>query len=114
MEDNPPIEYSDSLYSLATFRDVFGTLAIPSRTSGERALPKGETEHKLSERDIEVLVRWLSRDAGVVVTDGKVSPSPSNFFHIAKSSSRPARGANGYGAICHTHSANWTGHQDHP
>jgi charged multivesicular body protein 7 len=71
MADNPPINYSDTLYSLATFRETFGSLAIPARTTGEMALPPGE--HKLSEKDVGVLVKWLQRDRGVICTDGAVS-----------------------------------------
>ena len=88
LEDNPPINYSDTLYSLSTFRETFGTLAIPSRSSGEKALPKAE-EAKLSERDVEVLVRWLSRDAGVIVTDGKVNSFASTSLYF---DSVPSRG----------------------
>ena len=30
------------------------------------------TEQKLSDKDIRVVLKWLSRDLGVVVTDGQV------------------------------------------
>lgn len=71
MADNPAINYSDTLFSLATFRETFGSIAIPARTSGEMALPPGE--HKLSEKDVEVLIKWLHRDRGVICSDGAVS-----------------------------------------
>lgn len=77
--DNPPLDYSDSLYTPTSFRETFGALAIPSKTSKASSTSlnekNGSTE-KLSERDVEVLVKWLSRDTGLIVSDGSVGHLP--------------------------------------
>lgn len=62
MVDHPPIDYTDSLYSRAGFAREFSKIAAP----GEAAL---------SESDVDVLLRWLERDAGKIVVEGDVSAS---------------------------------------
>ncbi len=54
--ESASINYSDSLYSTSSFREAFTSTP----------------DFELSERDVEVLVKWLSRDQGVVVTNGEV------------------------------------------
>ena len=70
MKDNPATVYSDSLYSLNSFIDEFSTICFPLKDGNG----KGK-EGKLSKRDMEVLLRWLNRDCGVIVTSGDVRPS---------------------------------------
>jgi charged multivesicular body protein 7 len=70
LESHPPLNYSDRLYSVSSFREKFGSLAVPTRSDGKTALPQGD--HRLSERDMQVLIKWLSRDAGVLAFDGEV------------------------------------------
>lgn len=70
LEDDPPLNYSDSLFTFSSFRDKYGSIAIPSRADAGRV--KKEETGRLSEKDVEVLVKWLSRDAGVLITDGIV------------------------------------------
>lgn len=60
MADHPPIDYTDRMYSRAGFARAFSKVAAP----GEAAL---------SAKDVDVLLRWLERDAGKVVVDGDVS-----------------------------------------
>lgn len=60
MAANPPIGYTDSVYSRAGFRRAFARVAAPGAAA-------------LSARDVEVLLRWLERDAGKIVVDGDVS-----------------------------------------
>jgi len=77
MRENPATVYSDSLYSLSGFIDEFSTICFPLRDG------KGKVE-KLSKKDMEVLLRWLNRDCGVVVTSGEVR---SIFIFISTSPS---------------------------
>ncbi|ORX35871.1 Snf7-domain-containing protein [Kockovaella imperatae] len=65
IEDNPPISYSASLFTPSSFRDEFGEIIFPDSDT----LPAGR--HTLSIRDTQVLLRWLSRDCGVVVMEGE-------------------------------------------
>jgi charged multivesicular body protein 7 len=65
MRENPATVYSDSLYSLSGFIDDFSSICFPLKDG------KGK-EGKLSKKDMEVLLRWLNRDCGVVVTSGDV------------------------------------------
>jgi hypothetical protein len=67
MRENPATVYSDSLYSLSGFIDEFSTVCFPLKDG------KGK-EGKLSKKDMGVLLRWLNRDCGVVVTSGDVRP----------------------------------------
>jgi charged multivesicular body protein 7 len=67
MRENPATVYSDSLYSLSGFIDEFSTICFPLK-EGNR---KGK-EGKLSKRDMEILLKWLTRDCGVVVTSREV------------------------------------------
>jgi len=83
MRENPATVYSDSLYSLSGFIDEFSTICFPQKDG------KGKVG-KLSKKDMEVLLRWLNRDCGVVVTSGDVrsiftfiSTSPS--YHLPPS-----------------------------
>jgi charged multivesicular body protein 7 len=55
--DNPPIDYTDSLYSRASFLRAFKDIG----------------DAPLTAADVDVLLRWLERDAGRVVVDGDVS-----------------------------------------
>ncbi|WRT64481.1 uncharacterized protein IL334_001413 [Kwoniella shivajii] len=66
---NPILTYTDALYDLDSFREEYAKFCFPASSSSKK-LPAGV--HVLSLRDIEVLVRWLHRDTGVVVTDGTV------------------------------------------
>jgi charged multivesicular body protein 7 len=72
IRSNPPTVYSESLYSLATFTDDYASLCFPRRSDGKG---KGE-EERLSRRDMEILLKWLMRDCGVVVVSGDVSFLP--------------------------------------
>lgn len=65
---NPPTSYSETLYSLVSFSERFATAAFPRRKDGRRL-----QEEKLSKKDMELLIRWLSRDCGVIVAEGDVS-----------------------------------------
>jgi len=56
------------LYSLAAFTEEYAQICFPSRKD-----VKGLEEEKLSKRDMEVLIKWLTRDCGVVVTSNDVS-----------------------------------------
>lgn len=60
MAANPPIDYTDSVYSRSGFQRAFAKAAAPGAVG-------------LSARDVEVLLRWLERDAGKIVVDGDVS-----------------------------------------
>ncbi|KAK6903398.1 hypothetical protein I203_106901 [Kwoniella mangroviensis CBS 8507] len=66
---NPILSYTDALFDLDSFREEYGQICFPASPSSKK-LPEGT--HKLSIRDIEVLVKWLHRDCGVIVTDGSV------------------------------------------
>ena len=65
MRENPATVYSDSLYSLNSFIEEFSTICFPLKDNKAK-------EGKLSKRDMEVLLRWLNRDCGVIVTSGDV------------------------------------------
>ncbi|WWC59757.1 uncharacterized protein I303_102319 [Kwoniella dejecticola CBS 10117] len=69
LSKNPILSYTDALYDLEAFREQYSEVCFPSISSSKK-LPAGT--HKLSVRDIEVLVKWLHRDCGVIVTDGLV------------------------------------------
>jgi hypothetical protein len=66
MRENPATVYSDSLYSLNGFIDEFSTICFPMKDG------KDQKTGKLSKRDMETLLKWLTRDCGVVVTSGDV------------------------------------------
>ena len=61
--------YTDSLYDIPSFASAFAAVAFPSSSKKLPHRPKG---HKLSKKDVDILLRWLSRDCGLVVTDGEV------------------------------------------
>lgn len=66
---NPPLSYSSSLHSSTSFQDEFGEVCFPGQ--------------RLSKRDVEVLIRWLSRDIEALVSDGEVClPSPYFFYAV--------------------------------
>ncbi|WVF69478.1 hypothetical protein IAT40_004255 [Kwoniella sp. CBS 6097] len=65
---NPILSYTASIFDLESFRDEYSQACFPTSTS--KKLPSGR--HKLSSRDIEVLIKWLTRDCGVVVSDGTI------------------------------------------
>ncbi|WVR04870.1 hypothetical protein IAU60_001882 [Kwoniella sp. DSM 27419] len=69
MDKNPTLSYTDSIFSFESFKEAFAEACFPASSSSKK-LPAGM--HRLSARDIEVLVKWLHRDCGVVVTDGVV------------------------------------------
>ncbi|OXG15943.1 charged multivesicular body protein 7 [Cryptococcus neoformans Tu259-1] len=69
MLKNPVLSYTSSLYDLDSFLAEYGEACFPAGPTAKE-LPKGK--HELSKRDAEVLVRWLSRDCQLVVTDGSV------------------------------------------
>ncbi|WWD21781.1 hypothetical protein CI109_106268 [Kwoniella shandongensis] len=69
MSTNPILSYTTSLFDLESFREEFGEACFPSSPSAKK-LPAGK--HRLSKKDVEVLIKWLERDCGLVVTDGKV------------------------------------------
>jgi len=62
---HPVITYSSSLYDPSTFREQYGTVLFLGQ--------------KLSKRDTEVLLKWLSRDCGVVASSGDVRPASSSW-----------------------------------
>lgn len=66
---NPILSYTSSLYDLDSFLAEYGEACFPMGPTTKR-LPKGR--HELSKRDAEVLIKWLSRDCQLVVTDGSV------------------------------------------
>lgn len=70
---NPVTTYSDSLYSVASFNNAFGTVCLPGDSS-----ETSDGEQRLSKRDCEVLLKWLNRDCETVVTDGEVGLSGPN------------------------------------
>lgn len=85
MDSNPILHYTDSLYDIDTFRRTFGHVCIPDTSVKSTSIPKSKTsqqskvkdsneeeEGRLSKRDVTVLLKWLMRDMGVVVTDGTV------------------------------------------
>ncbi|WWD08285.1 hypothetical protein V865_006396 [Kwoniella europaea PYCC6329] len=69
LSKNPIQSYTDALFVLESFREEYGEVCFPASPSSKK-LPEGT--HKLSVKDIEVLVKWLHRDCGVVVTDGSI------------------------------------------
>jgi charged multivesicular body protein 7 len=79
MRENPATVYSDSLYSLSGFIDEFSTICFPLKDG------KDQKTGKLSKRDMEVLLRWLNRDCGVIITSGEVRLSTSLFASILNS-----------------------------
>ena len=74
MKSNPAISYSESLYSLASFTETFNTVCFPRRKDGKK-LP----DESLSGRDMGLLIKWLDRDCGAIVTEGDVGRFP--FSH---------------------------------
>ncbi|KAE8539391.1 hypothetical protein D1P53_004491 [Cryptococcus gattii VGV] len=66
---NPILSYTSSLYDLDSFLAEYGEACFPIGPTA-KTLPKGR--HELSKRDAEVLIKWLSRDCQLVVTDGLV------------------------------------------
>ncbi|WVO18556.1 hypothetical protein L204_106275 [Cryptococcus depauperatus] len=69
MLKNPVLSYTGSLYDLESFLTEYGQVCFPKGTT-KKQLPEGK--HQLSKRDVEVLVKWMSRDCGLIVTDGTV------------------------------------------
>lgn len=59
LDNNPLVNYTDSLFSRASFLKEFGDITSP--------------QANLSKRDTDVLLRWLARDVGSVVVEGDVS-----------------------------------------
>jgi len=78
MRENPATVYSDSLYSISSFAEEYATICFPVKDG------KGK-EGKLSKKDMEILLKWLTRDCGVVVTSGEVRPS-SRYSHTSSNS----------------------------
>jgi charged multivesicular body protein 7 len=68
MENHPILNYTESLQSTTSFFDKYSRIAFPD--DKDRKITKGE--HRLSKRDCEVLIRWLGRDCGVLVSEGDV------------------------------------------
>ncbi|ORY30213.1 Snf7-domain-containing protein [Naematelia encephala] len=65
MREHPLLSYSSSLFSPSTFYDEFSAVCFPSK--------KGlGSNHRLSRADCQVLVRWLGRDCGLLVSDDSV------------------------------------------
>ncbi|KAK8847685.1 hypothetical protein IAR55_005544 [Kwoniella newhampshirensis] len=69
MIKNPMLSYTTSLFDIDSFRETFGAACFPLSASAKK-LPDGK--HRLSRRDVEVLIKWLSRDCGLIVTDGTI------------------------------------------
>ncbi|WVQ84609.1 hypothetical protein IAT38_006764 [Cryptococcus sp. DSM 104549] len=69
MLDHPLLSYTSSLFDIDSFLSEYAEACIPVGPTAKK-LPKGK--HALSRRDVEVLVKWLSRDCGLVVSDGSV------------------------------------------
>ena len=67
IDDHPIISYTASLYTLNGFWESFGGICFP-----RELIPDLKGEHRLSKRDCGVLVKWLGRDCGVIITDGEV------------------------------------------
>ena len=61
LDSSPPASYSAALHSLSSFAEL---------------LREDVGIEGLSTRDVEVLVRWLERDEGVLVSDSAVGGSP--------------------------------------
>ena len=72
MRENPATVYSDSLYSISSFAEEYATICFTVKDG------KGK-EGRLSKRDMEILLKWLTRDCGVIVTSGDVRPI--SFIH---------------------------------
>lgn len=58
-QSRPRLSFVDMLHNRESFRAEFGKIAVPG--------------HTLSERDVDVLVKYLQRDKGVLVTEKEVS-----------------------------------------
>lgn len=84
MRENPLLSYSTSLYDLASFVETFGEICLPGGTQCTDKTAEGR-RHRLSKRDCELLLRWLSRDCGVIVWDGAVSRLIANRKNSADS-----------------------------
>ncbi|KAL7419050.1 hypothetical protein Q5752_005886 [Cryptotrichosporon argae] len=71
---NPPLDYTSSLFSPTSFQTLVGALDLlsPVREAGRKPDVPATASPVLSSRDVEVLLRWLARDAGVIVYDGEV------------------------------------------
>ncbi|WWC68242.1 uncharacterized protein I206_102165 [Kwoniella pini CBS 10737] len=69
LSKNPILSYTDALFDMDTFSEGYGEICLPSSSSSKK-LPAGI--HKLSNKDIEVLIKWLNRDCGLIVSDGKI------------------------------------------
>ncbi|TYJ53251.1 hypothetical protein B9479_006118 [Cryptococcus floricola] len=69
MLKNPILSYTSSLFDADSFLEEYGRACFPMGPTAKK-LPKGD--HRLSRRDVEVLVKWLSRDCLLTVTDGSV------------------------------------------
>ncbi|OCF40884.1 charged multivesicular body protein 7 [Kwoniella heveanensis CBS 569] len=65
---NPILSYTASIFDLESFRKEYGQACFPISTS--KKLPAGR--HELSSRDIEILIKWLTRDCGELVSDGTI------------------------------------------
>ena len=79
-DENPVLSYTEALYDFDAFRKAFGRICIPEPPTSTGSSVKSEVlennaegSARLSRKDAEVLVKWLMRDMGVVVTDGSVS-----------------------------------------
>ncbi|EIW70984.1 hypothetical protein TREMEDRAFT_67523 [Tremella mesenterica DSM 1558] len=69
IRSHPPTTYTESLHSTKSFIVTFSVICIPKTW---KKIPDGEAEDKLSDQDMKVLLKWLERDCGVLVTDGEV------------------------------------------
>ncbi|WVQ74242.1 hypothetical protein IAR50_003839 [Cryptococcus sp. DSM 104548] len=69
MLNNPILSYTSSLFDVDSFMEEYGRACFPMSPTAKK-LPKGD--HRLSRRDVELLVKWLSRDCLLTVTDGWV------------------------------------------
>ncbi|WWC86589.1 uncharacterized protein L201_001466 [Kwoniella dendrophila CBS 6074] len=69
ISNNPVLSYTNALYDLESFKEEYAEACFPASSSSKK-LSSGV--HKLSIKDIEILVKWLYRDCGVVVSDGSI------------------------------------------
>jgi len=61
------------LFSLTSFVEEYATICFPRRQDGKDEDKEIDGEgRRLSKRDMDVLLKWLMRDCGVVVMSGDV------------------------------------------
>ena len=68
LSTHPILSYSASLHSVSSFAEEYASPCLPKST-----LSRTDQRNQLSRRDVDVLLKWLGRDCGVLVTDGEVS-----------------------------------------